>query len=158
MMQSTSGGGIRTEIFQAKLWNKEFPIPLALTIIHKIILKNHAVAHAVLLSTDLELPFDKLIEYHKLKFQFGFNFRDVKQYWMSGRFHERGSTPVTNAVSLSLSMVNLFHLSLDRYCSDDLVFSVLDLKAHYRGYRYMADMVKMLPQKPEGNLLAAIFM
>jgi putative transposase len=67
-------------------------------------------------------------------------------------------TPVTNAANLSLLMVNLSHLLLDRYRSGDPAFSVLDLKAHYRGHRYVAETIKMLPQKPEGNLLAAIFL
>ena len=66
--------------------------------------------------------------------------------------------PVTNAANLSLLMVNLSHLFLDRYRIDDLAFSVLDLKAHYRGYRYVAETIKMLSQKPAGNLLAAIFL
>ena len=55
-------------------------------------------------------------------------------------------------------MVNLAHLLLDRYRSEDPAFSVLDLKAHYRGYRYMVEIIKMLPQKPDDNLLAAIFL
>jgi len=66
-------------------------------------------------------------------------------------------TPVTNAANLSMLMVNLSHLLLDRYRSEDPDVSVLDLKAHYRGYRYVVETIKMLPQKPEGNLLSAIF-
>jgi hypothetical protein len=157
LVQSSTEEGIRTDIYPAKLWNKEFPIPLNVVIIHKTILKTQAVAHVVLFSTDLDLPFDRLMEYYKLRFQIEFNFRDAKQYWGLEDFMNVGQTPVTNAANLSLLMVNLSQLFLDRYRSDDPAFSVLDLKAHYRGYRYVAETIKMLPQKPDGILLAAIF-
>jgi putative transposase len=31
------------------------------------------------------------------------------------------------------------------------------LKAHYRGYRYVSETIKLLPQKPDGILLDKIF-
>ena len=158
LVQSSLEDGIRTDVYQAKLWNKEFPIPLNVVILHKTILKTQAVAHVVLFSTDLALSFDKLIEYYKLRFQIEFNFRDAKQYWGLEDFMNVERTPVTNAAYLSMLMVNLSHLLLDRYRSDDPAFSVLDLKAHYRGYRYVMETIKILPQKPEGNLLSAIFL
>jgi len=158
LVQSSIEDGIRTDIYQTKLWNKEFPIPLNVVIIHKTIFKTQKVAHVVLFSTYLELPFDKLIEYYKLRFQIEFNFRDTKQYWGLEDFMNVEQTPVTNAANLSMLMVNLSHLFLDRYRSEDPAASVLDLKAHYRGYRYVAETIKMLPQKPEGYLLAAIFL
>lgn len=157
LVQSSVEDGIQTNIYQAKLWNKEFPSLLNVVIIHKTILETQKVAHVVLFSTDLELPFDKLIEYYKLRFQIEFNFRDAKQYWGLEDFMNVEQTPVTNAANLSMLMVNLSHLLLDRYRSEDPAVSVLDLKAHYRGYRYVMETIKMLPQKPEGNLLAAIF-
>ena len=158
LVQSSIEDGIRTDVYQAKLWNKEFPIALNVVILHKTILKTQKVAHVVLFSTDLALSFDKLIEYYKLRFQIEFNFRDAKQYWGLEDFMNVEQTPVTNAANLSMLMVNLSHLLLDRYRSDDPAFSVLDLKAHYRGYRYVIETIKMLPQKPEGILLSAIFL
>ncbi len=67
-------------------------------------------------------------------------------------------TPVTNAANLSLLMVSLSQVLLDRYHTDDADLSVLDLKAHYRGQRYVAETIKMLPQKPDANLLTAILL
>lgn len=157
LVQSSIEEGIQTDIYQAKLWNKEFPIPLNVVVIHKTSLKTQKVAQVVLFSTDLELLFDQLIEYYKLRFQIEFNFRDAKQYWGLEDFMNVEQTPVTNAAHLSMLMVNLSQLLLDRYRSEDPACSVLDLKAHYRGYRYVAETIKMLPQKPEGNLLSAIF-
>jgi len=155
--QTSIEDGIRTDIYQAKMWNKEFPIPLNVVIIHKTNLKTQTVAHVVLFSTDLELPFDKLIAYYKLRFQIEFNFRDAKQYWGLEDFMNVEQIPVTNAANLSLLMVSLSQVLLDHYRSSDPAFSVLDLKAHYRGYRYVAETIKLLPQKPDDILLAAIF-
>jgi len=158
LKQTTTEDGIRTDIYQAKMWNKEFADPLNVVIIHKTNLETLTVAHVVLFSTDLDLPFDKLINYYKLRFQIEFNFRDAKQYWGLEDFMNVEQTPVTNAANLSLLMVNLSQLLLDRYRLNDPAFSVLDLKAHYQGYRYVAETIKMLPQKPDGDLLAAIFL
>jgi len=44
------------------------------------------------------------------------------------------------------------------YPSDDPSISVLDLKAHFRGFRYVPETIKMLPRKPDKDLLAAVFM
>jgi putative transposase len=158
LKQSSTEDGIRTDIYQAQMWNKEFAIPLNVVIIHKTNLETLAVAHVVLFSTDLDLPFDKLIDYYKLRFQIEFNFRDAKQYWGLEDFMNVEQTPVTNAANLSLFMVNLSQLLLDRYRLDAPAFSVLDMKAHYRGYRYVDETIKMLPQKPDADLLAAIFL
>lgn len=158
LKQSSTEDGIRTDIYQAKVWNKEFPIPLNVVILHKTNLTTLAVAHVVLFSTNLDLPFDKLIDAYKLRFQIEFNFRDAKQYWGLEDFMNVEQTPVTNAANLSLFMVNLSQILLDHYHSDDPSMSVLDLKAHFRASRYVAETIKMLPQKPDNDLLAAIFL
>jgi putative transposase len=38
----------------------------------------------------------------------------------------------------------------------DSNYSVLDLKADWRGYRYVEETLKLLPEKPEAVLLAKI--
>jgi len=158
LQQTSTEDDIQTDIYQAKLWNKEFTDQLNLVIIHKTNLKTLATAHVVLFSTDLELPFEKMIDYYKLRFQIEFNFRDAKQYWGLDDFMNVEQTPVTNAANLSLLMVNLSQRLRDDYRSDDPAFSVLDLKAQYRGYRYVVETIKMLPQKPDDYLLSAIFL
>jgi putative transposase len=35
-------------------------------------------------------------------------------------------------------------------------FGVLDLKAHFRGHKYVLETIKLLPQKPEPILMAHI--
>jgi putative transposase len=64
---------------------------------------------------------------------------------------------VTNAANLSFFMVNFSSVLLQQYRKSNPEFSVLDLKSHYRGCRYVSETIKFLPQKPDGILLAEIF-
>jgi hypothetical protein len=61
--------GIQTHIYQMQMWHKLFPDLLNIVIIVKINLKTQARAHVVLFSSDLELAYDKLIDYYRLRFQ-----------------------------------------------------------------------------------------
>jgi hypothetical protein len=77
---------------------------------------------------------------------------------VSGILYEVEQMLVTNAANLSLFMVSLSQVLLERYHSNDPSMSVLDLKTHFRGFRYVVETIKMLPQKPDEDLLAAIFL
>ena len=71
------------------------------------VIVNQAVAHVILFSSDLVLPFETLIDYYCLRFQLEFNFRDAKQYWGLEDFMNTSARAVINAANLSLFMVNL---------------------------------------------------
>jgi putative transposase len=105
----------------------------------------------------LELPYDLLIDYYSLRFQIEFNFRDAKQFWGLEDFMNVTPTAVTNAANLSLFMTDVSQVLLCQYRQDDPNFSVLDLKAYYRGYRYVSETIQMLPQKPDDNLVSQLF-
>jgi hypothetical protein len=49
--------------------HKEFPQPLNVVVIVKINLTTQKRAHVILFSSDLTLPYDKLIDYYSLRFQ-----------------------------------------------------------------------------------------
>ncbi len=84
------------------------------------------------------------------------NFRDAKQYWGLEDFMNITSTGVTNAANLSLFMVNVaYRLQADGRQRDP-AYSVLDLKADCRGYKYVEETIKLLPEKPEPVLLEQI--
>ena len=68
-----------------------------------------------------------------------------------------GQTSVTNAANLSFFMVNLSHHLLAQFREDNPGSGIVDLKAYCRGFRYVREMLKMLPQQPEPILLAQIF-
>jgi len=63
---------------------------------------------------------------------------------------------VTNAANLAFFMVNFSSVLLRRFLENNPEFSVLDLKSHYHGCRYASETIKLLPQKPDGILLAEI--
>ena len=149
--------GMRTQIYQALLLNKGFAFSLNVVVILKTNLATHKQAHVILFSTDLKLPYEKLINYYTLRFQIEFNFRDAKQYWGLDDFMNVKEQAVTNAANLSFFMVNFSSVLLRRYRENNPEFSVLDLKSHYRGCRYASETIKLLPQKPDGILLAEIF-
>jgi putative transposase len=149
--------GIRTQIYQALLLNKGFAFSLNVVVILKTNLATHKQAHVILFSTDLKLPHEKLFDYYTLRFQIEFNFRDAKQYWVLDDFMNVKEEAVTNAANLSFFMVNFSSVLLRRYQENNPEFSVLDLKSHYRGCRYASETIKLLPQKPDGILLAEIF-
>ena len=149
--------GLRTQIYQATLLNKEFASPINVVIILKTNLSTQAQAHIILFSTDLELSYEKIIDYYALRFQIEFNFRDAKQYWGLDDFMNVKEVAVTNAANLSFFMVNFSSILLRRFREINPEFSILDLKSHYHGCRYVSETIKMLPQKPDGILLAEIF-
>lgn len=157
-LQETSiEGKIRTEIYQGQFYNKEFAFALNIVLILKTHLETGSQAHAILFSTDLELAYDKIIKFYSLRFQIEFNFRDAKQYWGLEDFMNVKEVAVTNAANLSFFMVNFSHVLLQPFRQAQPDFSILDLKAHYRGYRYVSETIKLLPQKPDAILLAGIF-
>jgi len=156
LKQTTVDGHIETRLYQAQLLHKEFTQPLNVVIIAKTNLHTQARAHVVLFSSDLDLAYAPLVDYYRLRFQIEFNFRDAKQYWGLEDFMNVTPTGVTNAANLSLFMVNVaYRLRADVHPRDP-DYSVLDLKADYRGYKYVEETIKMLPEKPEPILLAQI--
>jgi len=149
--------GFETRTYQMQLLHREFPEPLNVVILLKTNLETKAWAHVILFSSDLELSYDKLIDFYSLRFQIEFNFRDAKQFWGLEDFMNVTPTAVTNAANLSLFMVDVSQVLMCKYRQDDPDFSILDLKAYYRGYRYVMETIKILPQKPDDNLVSQLF-
>jgi len=157
LKQTTTEDQIETRIYQLQALHKEFSQPPNVVIIIKTNLQTQAVAHAILFSSDLQMAFDKLLDYHRLRFQIEFNFRDAKQFWGLEDFMNISATAVTNAANLSLFRVNFSQHLLYDLRPTDPDCSILDLKALCRGTKYVAEAIKMLPEKPEPILLANIF-
>jgi putative transposase len=155
LQQTTVEEGIETRIYHLEALHKEFAAALNVVIILKTNLQSGAQAHVVLFSSDLTLSWEQLVEYYCLRFQLEFNFRDAKQYWGLEDFMNIRPTAVTNAANLALFMVNLSYRCLQDPCQP--ACSVLDLKAHYRGVKYVEETLKMLPEPPEPDLLRRIF-
>jgi putative transposase len=149
--------GFETRTYQMQLLHRDFPGPLNVVILLRTNLATKAWANVILFSSDLKLHHDNLIDYYSLRFQIEFNFRDAKQFWGLEDFMNVTPTAVTNAANLSLFMVSMSQVLMCKYRQDDPNFSVLDLKAYYRGYRYMTETIKLLPQKPNDDLVFQLF-
>ena len=157
LCKSTIEEDIKTDIYQTTLLHKEFAQALNIVILVKTNLKTHARSHVILFSSDLYLSYEKIIEYYKLRFQIEFNFRDAKQFWGLEDFMNLSQTAVTNAANLAFFMVNLSHHLLSNFRQHNPDSGIIDLKAYYRGFRYVHEMLKMLPEIPEPILLTQIF-
>lgn len=149
--------GILTSIYQSQMLHKSFSQVLNVVIITKTNLKTGKFAHVVLFSSDLELSPEKVIDYYSLRFQIEFNFRDAKQFWGLEDFMNIKEIPLTNALNLSLFMVNLSQALLHEFRHTNPDSGILDLKAYFRAAKYFEETIKMLPQKPDPILFEQIF-
>jgi hypothetical protein len=156
LKRTTVDAHIETRLYQAQLLHKEFAQLLNVVIIVKTNLRTQGRAHVILFSSDRELAYAPLVDYYGLRFQIEFNFRDAKQYWGLEDFMNVTPVGVTNAANLSLFMVNVAYLLQAHMRPRDPDYSILDLKADWRGYKYVEETIKMLPEKPEPVLLRQI--
>jgi hypothetical protein len=140
---------IETRIYQMSLWHKKFADLLNIVVIVKTNLTTHKTAHGVLFSSDVTLGYDQWIDYYRLRFQLEFNFRDAKQYWGLEDFMNVKERPVYNRANLALFMVNISHALLRPMRAQWPAFSVKDLKAWFRGRKYVVETLKLLPAMPD---------
>ena len=129
--------------------HKRFADPLNVVCLLRTNAKTQEKSHVLLFSSYLDLDAETLIDYYALRFQIEFNFRDAKQFYGLDDFMNVKETPVNNAANLSMFMVNVAAKLAGPFRLQNNDFSVLDLKAHYRGLKYLHETLKTLPQKPE---------
>ena len=139
---------INTQIYQMSVWHKKFADLLNVVVIVKTNLKTNKMAHVILFSSDLELGYEHMIDYYRLRFQLEFNFRDAKQYWGLEDFMSVKERPVYNSANLAMFMVNLSHALIRPMRDQWPAFSVNDLKAWFRGRKYATELLKLLPESP----------
>jgi len=156
LCQRSVEDGVETCLYQAELLHQEFAQPLNVVVIVKTNLQTQARAHVLLFSSDLGLAWAKLVKYYGLRFQIEFTFRDAKQHWGLEDFMNVTETGVRNAANLSLLMVSLSTVLVRDARESDPQCSVLDLKASFRGSKYVAETLKLLPEKLDGGLIARI--
>jgi len=149
LKDSTTEKLVRIDIYQMTMLHKLFAQKLNVVIIVKTNLKTHARGHVILFSSDMDLAYDKLVDYYKLRFQIEFNFRDAKQYLGLEDFMNVKEIPLNNAANLAFSMVNVSQALIYNVQKDDPNFGIQDLKAHFRGSKYVNETLKLLPQKPD---------
>jgi DDE superfamily endonuclease len=157
LSESRIEGDYCIEIYQMRLFHKDYPDALNVVVIVKTHLKTGKRGHVVLFSTDLDLSAAQIVDYYSLRFQIEFNFRDAKQYWGLEDFMNITPTAVSNAVNLSFLMVNLSIALLKPYRQDNSDFSIRDLKSQFQARRYLDETIKMLPNPPNEHLISRIW-
>ena len=145
---------IITNYYQGIFLHKEFGCELNVVIIVKINLKTRKMGHAILFSSDLELEWEKLVDYYSLRFQIEFNFRDAKQHFGLEDFMNTTEVGVENAANLAFMMV-LVSAKLIKNDKEKEV-GINDLKTHYRGVKYAVLTLKKVLKKPEPILMNQI--
>ena len=134
-----------TYIYQIKAWNKRIPYYL-LNVVVLVAYDKVADrwARQLYFSTDLTLDYQTLMNYYHLRAQIELNFRDAKQYFGLSDFKNITKRTVTNAIGLSFLMVNISKVLLERYetLSGDKNLSIQDLKAYFRGIKYVEEVIK----------------
>jgi len=146
--------GIKTDTYQIYLWHKMFADMLNVVVIVKTNLETGTTARVILFSSDMNLSWDKIIDYYGLRFQIEFNFRDAKQYWGLEDFMNIKSIPVYNGANLAMFMVNV---SLALVSRMQEVMSVNDLKTWFRGHKYVRETFKLLQEMPEPIFIEQIY-
>ena len=145
---------IITNYYQGLFWHKEFGGELNAVIIVKINLKTKKIGHAILFSSDVELGWEKLVDFYSLRFQIEFNFREAKQHFGLEDFMTTKEVGVENAANLAFLMVNVSAKLIKT--SGGKWVGILDLKSHYRGVKYALATIKLVLEKPEAILINRI--
>ncbi|NOR80387.1 MAG: transposase [Methyloprofundus sp.] len=134
---------IETHIYQVQVWHKKFSSLLNVVVLVKKNMTTGKVAKVLLFSDDLELTYDKVIHYYRLRFQIEFNFRDAKQHWGLEDFMNIKEAQVTNAANFSLFMVTFSQILLPKM-EEVKHNSMLDLKATFRARKYTYRIINAL--------------
>jgi putative transposase len=140
---------IETKIYQMKVWHKKFADLLNVVVMVKTNLKTHKAAYVVLFSSDLDLSYELVIGYYRLRFQIELNFRDAKQHWGLEDFMVVNETPVYNSANLAMFMVNVSQALIRPMRPQWPELSVNDLKTWFRSRKYVVETLKLLPEIPE---------
>jgi len=141
-----------TKIYQMPLLNKSFDVALNVVIIQKII--DNKTARVLLFSTDLDLDYQKIIDYYSSRFQIEFNFRDSKEFWGLEDFMNIKENRINNAANLAFFMVNMSYILLEKFrvSNNNTSSGIRDLIASYRAEKYFDETLKLL-QKFNTNIL-----
>jgi putative transposase len=146
---TTLEGTLRTSIYHAKVYYLPFPQPLNVVIIVKEEIEHHRRSHLILFSSDLDLPYAKLIDYYSLRFQLEFVFRDAKQHFGWEDWMNVAPPRVATALQFPLFMVLLSRYLFAQWHPSHPHASILDLKAFFRARRYALELLTHFPESPD---------
>jgi len=155
LKETMTEDNIVTNIYQMEMLHKKFADFLNIVIIVKRDIEKKKIAHTILFSTNLNLDYKKIVDYYSLRFQIEFVFRDAKQYWGMEDFMNIREKPVYNFANLSTFMVNFSHAVNKKLGNEKM--SVINLKAHFHGLKYVGEVLKLLPKITDNILIKSIY-
>ena len=129
-----------TNYYAGVFLHPSFGMELKVVIIEKKNEKQKKIGHVLLLSSDVNLSWEKIVEYYSLRFQIEFNFRDAKQHFGLEDFMNTTETGVENAANLAFLMVNLS--AKLRTEKGESCVGINDLKSQYHGAKYARWIIK----------------
>lgn len=155
LLSTKKEGKIQTKIYQIKgVWTKNIPCLLNVVIMLRLNVKTQKTSHVLLFSTDLELNGLEIIEFYSSRFQIEFNFRNAKQYFGLADFKNIKHKQIKNAVGLAFFMNNISLILAEqakiKWQQEEV--SILDLKAYYRGEKYLYFILNTLEIEQKGIL------
>lgn len=124
-----------------------FGMELKVVIIERKNEKRKQIGHAILFSSEVDLSWEKIVQYYALRFQIEFNFREAKQHFGLEDFMNTTERGVENAVNLSFLMVNVSAKLLAQ--KGENCVGINDLKSQYRGAKYARWIIKKVLKKAE---------
>ena len=87
-----------------------------------------------------------MVDYYRLRFQIEFNFRAAKQFWGLEDFMNIKQQPIHNFANLSMFMVSVSQQLMRQRRGSIPDFGIHDLKAEFRGRKYVSEILKLLPE------------
>lgn len=154
LQKSERAGELITNYYQGIFLSKSFGGQLNVLLMEKINLKTEKVGQAILFSSDLELGWEKMLEYYSLRFQIEFNFREAKQHFGLEDFMNQTEVRVENAANLAFLMVNLSAKLLAERTGKGV--GINDLKSQFRGVKYALETIKLIQPKAEMILIEKV--
>ena len=129
-----------TNFYSGIFLHPSFGMELKVVIIERFNRKTKKIGQVLLFSSDVNLSWEKIVEYYSLRFQIEFNFRAAKQHFGLEDFMNQTETGVENAVNLSFLMVNVSaKLLADK---GEGCLGINDLKSQYRAAKYARWIIK----------------
>ena len=138
--------------YQIQAWSKSIKKYLLNVVVIKAVQKGSGkIGFKVLVSNDLELDFEKMVDYYSLRFQIEFDFRDAKQHFGLSDFKNHKEQNLTNFVNLSFLMCLINKILLDRKRKQYNIpkLNTADLKVIFRRAFTTIKLIKLLRNSPD---------
>lgn len=145
LMKRSIENGVEETIYQVSVWHKSFFKKLNVTIIQRKRFLDGKTGQVILFSDDLDLSWENMILYYRLRFQIEFTFRDAKQFWGLEDFMNIKKETVQNAANLAMFMVNVSRSRMYEK-EDTSTSSIIDLKARSQATFYVQKILKINPE------------